>query len=127
MYKRTLNLRTLTAKASYFLFGPRTTGKSSLIQATLPDALVLDLLVDEIYEELSRRPQALGEKIKKSHSLVVIDEIQKLPKLLDEVHRLIEKKGIRFLLTGSSVKSLRRNKVNMLGGRACSLYFAGDF
>lgn len=118
MYKRTLNLRTLTAKASYFLFGPRTTGKSSLIQATLPDALVLDLLVDEIYEELSRRPQALGEKIKKSHSLVVIDEIQKLPKLLDEVHRLIEKKGIRFLLTGSSVKSLRRNKVNMLGGRA---------
>lgn len=118
MYKRKLQLQDLITKSSYFLFGPRTTGKSSLIKTQLKDALVFDLLQDDIYEEFQRRPQALSEKIKNNKQVVVIDEIQKLPKLLDEVHRLIESKGVRFLLTGSSARKLRRQGVNMLGGRA---------
>jgi predicted AAA+ superfamily ATPase len=78
----------------------------------------VDLLEDSIYDQLVRRPEALGEMILDPKQLVVIDEIQKLPKLMDEVHRLIENKKIRFLLTGSSARKLRRQGANMLGGRA---------
>lgn len=118
MFKRSLQLKALVDKNSYFLFGPRATGKSFLIAESLPGALVVDLLEDAVYDELVRRPESLGEMIKNPSQLVVIDEIQKLPKLMDEVHRLIEKKKIRFLLTGSSARKLRRQGVNMLGGRA---------
>ena len=76
------------------------------------------MLEGDTYEELQRRPQALAEKILNSKKIVVIDEIQKIPKLLNEVHRLIEKNGTRFLLTGSSTRKLRKEGVNMLGGRA---------
>lgn len=106
------------SKTNFFLFGPRSTGKSSLIKAQLPDAHVIDLLEDSIYEQLLRRPEALSELFENSGKIVVIDEIQKLPKLMDEIHRLIEKKKIRFLLTGSSARKLRRQGGNMLGGRA---------
>lgn len=99
------------------MFGPRSTGKSSLIKCDLPDLCRIDLLDDEIYTELSRRPTAL-EEIIADNKTIVIDEIQKLPKLMDEVHRLIEKSKKRFLLTGSSVRKLRREGGNMLGGRA---------
>lgn len=118
MYTRTLNLTILTSKTNYFLFGPRSTGKSFLIKTQLPGVLVIDLLEDSIYEQLQRRPESLSELIEKPEQVVVIDEIQKLPKLMDEVHRLIEKKRIRFLLTGSSARKLRRQGGNMLGGRA---------
>lgn len=88
------------------------------MKVQFPEAIVFDLLDDDIYEEFSRRPKALEEKIKSKKQIVILDEIQKIPKLLDEVHRLIESKGIRFLLTGSSARKLRREGANMLGGRA---------
>lgn len=108
----------LTHKANYFLFGPRSTGKSSLLKMQIPKAQVFDLLSDSVYDQLSRRPESLGELIRDPKQVIVIDEIQKLPKLMDEVHRLIESKKIRFLLTGSSARKLRRQGGNMLGGRA---------
>jgi predicted AAA+ superfamily ATPase len=118
MYQREMNLVELTSKANTFLFGPRATGKSSLINTTLSKYQIIDLLQDSVYDGLSRRPESLIELIKDKNELVVIDEIQKLPKLMDEVHRLIEKYKIRFLLTGSSARKLRKQGGNMLGGRA---------
>ena len=122
MYQRKLDLPRFLSKASYFLFGPRSVGKSSLIKAQLPQTLVFDLLDEDVCEELSRRPRALGEKIGPSTPLVVIDEIQKIPKLLDEVHRLMEERSIRFLLTGSSSRKLKRGGANLLGGRAREMH-----
>lgn len=118
MYKRALNLKELLEKSNFFLFGPRATGKSSLIRSQLKSVSVFDLLDADIYEEFLRRPKALGEKIKPNDKIIVIDEIQKLPMLLDEVHRLIETRKIKFLLTGSSVRKLKKAGANMLGGRA---------
>lgn len=89
-----------------------------MIRSQLPDAHVFDLLNDDVYDTLQRRPVALGEMIPKDVNVVVVDEIQKLPKLLDEIHRLIEKKKIRFLLTGSSARKLKNSGANLLGGRA---------
>ena len=90
-----------------------------LMKTYLPEAQVFDLLDDDVYSRFLRRPRQLGEEVKSE--LVVIDEIQKLPRLLDEVHRLIEKKHIRFLLTGSSAGKLRRGGANLLTGKARSL------
>lgn len=118
MYQRLLKLAPLLAKSNYFLFGPRATGKSSLIKAQLEESLVFNLLDADVYEEFLRRPKALSEKIRKQDQIIVIDEIQKLPLLLDEVHRLIEERKLRFLLTGSSARKLKRSGANMLGGRA---------
>ena len=122
MFPRKLVLTTLLNDANYFLFGPRATGKSSLIQEELKDALVIDLLDDDVYEELLKRPTSLSARLKNPQQIVVIDEIQKLPKLLDEVHRLIQKKNIRFLLTGCSARKLKREGANMLGGRAREIH-----
>jgi len=104
--------------SSHFLFGPRSTGKTYLIRRQLPDAKVYDLLDSDVFNRLARRPKVLGEELTAADKVVVIDEIQKLPVLLDEVHRLIETKGTRFLLTGSSACKLRRGGSNLLGGRA---------
>ena len=114
---RKLDIASVVAKKSCFLFGPRQCGKSSLVRQTLPDAHVLDLLSGDTYTRLSRNPGYIEEICRDSRP-VVIDEIQKLPILLDEVHRLIETKGIKFLLTGSSARKLRKSGVNLLGGRA---------
>ncbi len=119
MYKRTLDLKSALKEKSHFLFGPRATGKSSLIQEQLKSAQVFDLLDSDIYDRFLRRPKSLSEEIE--NKLVVIDEIQKLPRLLDEVHRLIETKKITFLLTGSSARKLKNNEANLLAGRARSL------
>lgn len=105
-------------KKSHFLFGPRQTGKTFLIRRSLPNARIYDLLDSAVYLALSRRPSRMGEEIAKHEKLVVIDEIQRLPVLLNEVHRLIEERRIRFLLTGSSARKLRGGGVNLLGGRA---------
>ncbi|MBI2061891.1 MAG: ATP-binding protein [Nitrospirae bacterium] len=105
-------------KKSHFLFGPRQTGKTFLIRRALPKARIYDLLDSSVYLALSQRPSRLGEEIAGDDRLVVIDEIQRLPVLLNEVHRLIEERRIRFLLTGSSARKLRRGGVNLLGGRA---------
>ncbi len=117
-YKRDLDILSCLKSSSCFLFGPRATGKTSLLKTQLKDSIYIDLLNDDVFEELMRRPVALQEKIKNKNQLVVIDEIQKLPKLLDEVHRLIEEKNNKFLMTGSSARKLRREGANMLGGRA---------
>lgn len=115
---RTLSLPHLLARKSFFLFGPRATGKTFLIGRQLPRALVYDLLHAPTYDRLSRRPTVIGEESRSSEDIVVIDEIQKMPSLLDEVHRLIERDGRRFLLTGSSARKVKRGGANLLAGRA---------
>lgn len=89
------------------------------LKATYPDAIYLDLLESDLYFDLLARPQRLEELIPEgAHQLVIIDEVQKIPKLLDEVHRLIERDRHTFILTGSSSRSLKRKGVNLLAGRA---------
>jgi predicted AAA+ superfamily ATPase len=116
--KRQLDLLEILQEKSYFLFGPRQTGKTSLIQHTLNEYRYYNLLQTDVYLKLSRAPQRLRQEITDDDKIVIIDEIQKLPILLDEVHNLIEEKGIHFLLTGSSARKLRNKGVNLLGGRA---------
>jgi predicted AAA+ superfamily ATPase len=115
---RALDLAALVAKKSHFLLGPRQTGKTSLVRASLPEAKVYDLLDTAVFLSLSQNPGRLAEELDPRDRVVVIDEIQRLPELLNEVHRLIETRRTRFLLTGSSARKLRRGGVNLLGGRA---------
>ena len=119
---RTLDLASLMARKSHFLLGPRQTGKTTLIRDALPGVRSYDLLDSRVFLELSRSPQRLAEELDATTRIVAIDEIQRLPELLNEVHRLIESRGIHFLLTGSSARSLRRGGVNLLGGRARTKY-----
>lgn len=119
---RILNIPALLGKKSYFLFGPRQTGKTSLIHHTLKGVKTYDLLDTSIYLALSQNPGRIGQELTSEDRIVVVDEIQRLPVLLNEVHRLIEMHGIRFLLTGSSARKLRRGGVNLLGGRARTRY-----
>jgi len=116
--ERVLDLASLLEKKSYFLLGPRQTGKTFLIHHALKDARVYDLLDTSIYLALSQNPGRIAQEITDRDQIVVIDEIQRLPDLLNEVHRLIEAHRIRFLLTGSSARKLRHGGVNLLGGRA---------
>jgi len=109
-------------KKSHFLFGPRQTGKTFLIHRLFSGIQLYDLLDSSIYLALSRNPGLLEEQLSPENGVVVIDEVQRLPELLNEVHRLIEKRRIRFLLTGSSARKLRRGGVNLLGGRARTRY-----
>lgn len=117
---RILDIKQLVKKKSHFLFGPRGTGKSSLIQHSLgKEAFIIDLLHSETYMRLTDNPSLLESMIALDEKpFIVIDEIQRVPELLNEVHRLIENKGIRFLLTGSSARKLKREGVNLLAGRA---------
>lgn len=103
---------------SAFLWGPRKVGKSYWIHHALPEATVIDLLKTDVFAEYASRPALLRERYQDHKGLLVIDEVQKVPLLLDEVHGLIENKGISFLLTGSSARKLRRGHANLLGGRA---------
>ncbi len=116
--ERNIQLPLLLEKKSYFLFGPRQTGKSSLIQHTLKGVRTYDLLNSSVYLALSRDMGRIEQELGPKDQIVVIDEIQRLPELLHEVHRLIESRGIHFLLTGSSARKLRRGGVDLLGGRA---------
>ncbi|CAK0781643.1 ATP-binding protein [Gammaproteobacteria bacterium] len=105
----------------FFLLGPRGTGKTWWMQRCFPQALRVDLLEPEILRSLSARPERLREWIAARPEVrqVLIDEVQKLPELLEMAHLLIEeKKGIQFIFTGSSARKLRRAGVNLLGGRA---------
>ena len=123
-FKRTLNLKKLLKRNSFFLFGPRAVGKSYLIKEQLSKtACIIDLLDSRYFLELSQHPYNLESIILAENpkpQSVVIDEIQKLPFLLDEVHRLMEKHKWKFLLTGSSMRNLKKKKVNLLAGRAWS-------
>lgn len=114
-------------KQSFFLFGPRGTGKSTLVRRYFKDAVYLDLLDPEVFRTYSANPERLRERLLAAgkSTTVIIDEIQKIPHLLDVVHVLIERKtGWRFVLTGSSSRKLKRTGIDLLAGRAllCSLH-----
>lgn len=105
---------------SFFLFGPRGVGKSTWLRHALPDATYFDLLDSSLFLELTRAPnhlEAIAGDLPEG-SWLILDEVQKSPQLLEEVHRLIEKRKWRFALCGSSARKLRRGGVNLLGGRA---------
>ncbi len=111
------------AKHSVFLWGPRRTGKTYWIRQHLDGAPVIDLLQTDVFAEYASRPALLRERFSvpestKRRGPIVIDEVQKLPALLDEVHWLIEHRKLTFLLTGSSARKLRRGHANLLAGRA---------
>ncbi|HVV68998.1 MAG TPA: AAA family ATPase [Gammaproteobacteria bacterium] len=105
---------------SYFLFGPRGTGKSTWLAENYPEAVKIDLLKMDILRHYQARPERLEEVVRASKSTtIIIDEIQKVPDLLNVVHSLIEEKqGWQFILTGSSARKLKRAGVNLLAGRA---------
>lgn len=119
MYERALNLRAKIKQKSHFLLGARQTGKSTLLHTLFPEALFVDLLEANTFRLLSSNPESLRQSLTPNQKLVVIDEVQKLPSILDEVHFLIERdKSLRFVLTGSSARKLHRRGVNLLAGRA---------
>jgi predicted AAA+ superfamily ATPase len=115
---RTLNLTNLLLKKSAFLFGPRQTGKTKLIKQQLGNYKYYNLLDRGLYLRLQNDPTLIRKELKKEDRIIVIDEIQKIPALLDEVQLMIEEFDIHFLLTGSSARSLKTKGVNLLGGRA---------
>ena len=115
--KRLLQINLPPGKSA-FLWGPRKVGKTYWISHTLPDVEIIDLLKTDVLAEYISRPALLRERYVNHQGLIVIDEVQKAPSILDEVHWLIEKKGLSFLLTGSSARKLRRGHANLLGGRA---------
>ncbi len=125
---RKLNLDSILERKSIFLFGPRQTGKTSLLRQRYPNAPLYNLLLSDVFLRLSRHPESLREELIAGGLCqagpVIIDEIQKLPSLLDEVQNLIEAHGCRFVMTGSSARKLKRSGANLLGGRArlCRLH-----
>lgn len=119
MYSRIL---TYPAEKSFFLFGPRGTGKTTWIKFAFPESVYIDLLEAEVFNDLLANPQRLSNFIPEDFTgWVIIDEVQRVPELLHEVHRLIEGKPYKFILTGSSPRKLRRNGPNLLAGRALTL------
>jgi predicted AAA+ superfamily ATPase len=115
--KRLLELNLPRGKSA-FLWGPRKVGKTYWISHTLSGAEIIDLLKTDTLTEYISRPALLRERYQNHKGLIVIDEVQKIPPILDEVHWLIENKGMSFLLTGSSARKVRRGHANLLGGRA---------
>lgn len=104
---------------SFFLFGPRGTGKTTWVKSAFPQAVYLDLLEAELFNDLLANPQRLENFIPKDfNDWVIIDEVQRIPELLNEVHRLIEKYKYKFILTGSSARKIKRKGPNLLAGRA---------
>jgi predicted AAA+ superfamily ATPase len=107
---------------SFFLFGPRGTGKTTWVKSAFPKAAYIDLLEAELFNDLTANPQRLSNFIPLGFKdWVIIDEVQRIPELLHEVHRLIETKKYRFILTGSSPRKLKRKGPNLLAGRALTL------
>lgn len=132
MYARSLR----PPRRSFFLFGPRGVGKTAWLHEHLPGGVFFDLLDHAVYSRLLAAPERLGDQIPQGFKdWVVVDEVQRAPELLNEVHRLIESRRLRFALTGSSARKLRRRGVNLLAGRALTrhmhpltaLELGGDF
>lgn len=125
--ERFVDINSKLERKSLFLFGPRQTGKTAYIVNQLSSPrLSWTLLDNELYRDLSVRPSILRNTLKAkgiNDGIVILDEIQRLPDLLNEVHMLIEETGIHFLLTGSSARKLKKKGVNLLGGRAGRLLF----
>jgi predicted AAA+ superfamily ATPase len=125
-FTRKLDLKRLIKGKTHFLFGPRGVGKTSLIRETLlPEYQFISLLRSEERLRLIENPGMLQKIIDPKKTGIVIDEIQKIPALLDEVHDLIEERKIPFLLTGSSARKLKRHSANLLGGRARVIHMSG--
>ena len=119
MYSRFINP---PQAKSFFLFGPRGTGKTTWVKSAFPRAVYIDLLEAELFNDLTANPQRLSNFIPPDFKdWVIIDEIQRVPDLLHEVHRLIETKKYQFILTGSSARKLKRKGPNLLAGRALTL------
>ena len=119
MYIRRLSLEDEN-NDSVFLWGARQVGKTTLLEQLFPNARYYDLLQASQFERLLRQPSLLSQELDylQEGDLVIIDEVQKVPHLLDEVHSLIHRNKIRFILSGSSPRKLKRSKANLLGGRA---------
>ncbi|MFO7928642.1 MAG: AAA family ATPase, partial [Candidatus Humimicrobiaceae bacterium] len=108
---------------SFFLFGPRGTGKTTWVKRTFREGIYLDLLEARLYNELLADPQRLENYIPSNFKgWIIIDEVQRVPEILNEVHRLIEGSHYRFVLTGSSARKLKRNGPNLLAGRALTYF-----
>lgn len=108
-------------ETSFFLFGPRGTGKSTWVSLAFPEALIINLLEPDVFRRFAARPETLLDLVRgqRQAGTIVIDEVQKIPGLLDAVHQLIEeKRGHQFVLTGSSARKLRRTGTDLLAGRA---------
>ncbi|MFH1359903.1 MAG: AAA family ATPase [Candidatus Omnitrophota bacterium] len=119
---RILDLK-LSRGQSAFLWGARKTGKTTFLKERFPDSLVYDFLKTDLFMEISKNPALLRERILAQEDSffkkpIIIDEVQKIPQVLDEIHWLIENKGLRFILCGSSARKLKRGHANLLGGRA---------
>jgi predicted AAA+ superfamily ATPase len=113
----------LPSRQSAFLWGPRKTGKTTYLRDVFPDSLSYDFLKTDLVLEFSKRPSLLREQLlakdpARLNAPVILDEVQKVPAVLDEVQWLIENKKLRFILCGSSARKLKRGKANLLGGRA---------
>lgn len=124
MFIRKIDLKPILNDLSLFLLGPRQTGKTTLLKHEFPKSTVFNLLDPELFRDLNKSPSFLKELVGKNNEMpIVIDEIQKLPELLDVVHTLIEEnKSRRFILTGSSARKLKKQGQNLLGGRAYPVY-----
>ncbi|MCY4051529.1 MAG: AAA family ATPase [Gammaproteobacteria bacterium] len=110
---------------SYFLFGPRGTGKSMFVRNHYPNGLYFDILDAKNFNEFTADPSRLSDRIPEDfNDWIIVDEIQKVPALLNEIHRLIEQRNLHFVLTGSSSRRLKNKNVNLLAGRCltCHLY-----
>ncbi len=107
-------------KGSFFLFGPRGTGKSTWLRATFPKSYTVNLLDEALYQSYLARVDLFAGEMRslKPGSLVVLDEVQRLPQLLNEVHRFMEERKLRFVLCGSSARKLKQSGTNLLAGRA---------
>jgi predicted AAA+ superfamily ATPase len=123
MYKRWLDLN-LSTEETCFLWGPRQTGKSTLLRALFPDSVIYDLLLSDNFRRFVADPSIIRQECEarglngdNQKSPIVIDEVQKVPELLDEIHWLIENRGLRFILCGSSPRKVKRSHANLLGGR----------
>ena len=124
MYHRIQKL-SLSSQETCFLWGPRQTGKSTLLKTLFPEAMRYDLLLSTEYQQLLQQPKLIREQClaagldgDSQSDPIIIDEIQKIPGLLNEIHWLIENQGLRFMLCGSSARKLKRGQANLLGGRA---------
>lgn len=120
--KRLLKIK-LPKGQSAFLWGPRKTGKTSYLKEHFPDSLYYDFLKTDLFFELSKNPSLFRERLlaKEEKNLtkpIILDEVQKIPQILDEIHWLIENKDLSFILCGSSARKLKRGHANLLGGRA---------
>ncbi len=118
MIKNRLLKIALPPKRSAFLWGPRKIGKTYWINRHFPDSILIDLLKTDLFADYASHPSLLRERYQDHKGLIVIDEIQMVPDLLNEVHWLIENTEVSFLMTGSSARKLRRGHANLLAGRA---------